>query len=79
MNSIIDTFASSQSEQRLAVSPAEAARMAGIGRTTLYAALGSGDLRSFKIGKRRLISVDALKQWLSAAESASSGESGHGR
>ena len=51
-------------ETRLAVSPAEAARLAGVGRTTLYAALGSGKLASFKIGKRRLITVDALRNWL---------------
>src|SRR6201997_4439385 len=30
----------------LAVSPVEAARLAGLGRTTIYAALGSGALRS---------------------------------
>jgi hypothetical protein len=34
----------------LAVSPAEAARLAGLGRTTIYAALGSGALKSLKIG-----------------------------
>lgn len=53
---------------RLAVSPAEAARISGVGRTTLYAAIGSGALRSLKIGKRRLITVDALKEWLASAE-----------
>ena len=42
--------------------------MAGIGRTTLYAALGDGTLRSLKIGKRRLIHVDALKAWIVAHE-----------
>lgn len=57
-------------DARLAVSPAEAARLAGIGRTTLYEALGSGALRSLKIGKRRLITIEALKDWLAAAECA---------
>lgn len=57
-------------DPRLAVSPAEAARLAGIGRTTLYEALGSGALRSLKIGKRRLITMQALKEWLAAAERA---------
>lgn len=52
----------------LAVSPAEAARLAGVGRTTLYAAIGSGALRSLKIGKRRLITIEALRSWLAAAE-----------
>jgi excisionase family DNA binding protein len=41
----------------LAVSPAEAARLAGLGRTSIYCALGSGELKSIKIGKRRLIAV----------------------
>jgi excisionase family DNA binding protein len=49
---------------RLAVSPIEAARIAGIGKTKLYEAMGSGELRSFKIGKRRLILIDELRNWL---------------
>ena len=49
---------------RLAVSPIEAARIAGGGRTKLYEALGSGDLRSLKIGKRRLILIESLRNWL---------------
>ena len=48
----------------IAVSPDEAARLAGVGRTTLYAALAKGDLPSIKIGTRRLIRVDAIRDWL---------------
>ncbi len=44
--------------------------MAGVGRTTLYAAIGSGGLKSIKIGKRRLIAVEALRAWLLAHEVA---------
>lgn len=58
---------------RLAVSPGEAARISGLGRTTLYAAIGSGALRSLKIGKRRLITIEALKDWLAAAELSTKG------
>ena len=54
--------------ERLAVSVEDAAAMAGVGRTTLYAALGAGSLRSLKIGKRRLIRVEALKAWIAAHE-----------
>ncbi len=54
----------------LAVSPAEAARLAGLGRTTIYAALGSGALKSLKIGKRRLIALDVLRSWLLSHEVA---------
>lgn len=52
----------------IAVSPDEAARLAGIGRTTLYAALAKGDLPSIKIGTRRLIRVDAIREWLARHE-----------
>jgi excisionase family DNA binding protein len=54
----------------LAVSPAEAARLAGLGRTSIYSALGSGELKSLKIGKRRLIAVEALRTWLLSHEVA---------
>ena len=56
--------------QLIAVSPNEAARLIGIGLTTLYAALAAGALRSAKIGKRRLITIEALKAWLLAHEAA---------
>jgi excisionase family DNA binding protein len=54
----------------LAVSPAEAARLPGLGRTTIYAALASGALNSLKIGKRRLITIEALRSWLLSHEVA---------
>ena len=48
----------------LAVSVGEAARLAGVSRTMLYQALRSGSLRSLKIGSRRLITIEALGDWL---------------
>ena len=57
-----------QAAQILAVSPNEAARLCSIGRTTLYAALSSGELKSIKIGTRRLITIDALRSWLKKNE-----------
>lgn len=57
-----------QTAQILAVSPNEAARLCGIGRTTLYAALSSGELKSVKIGTRRLVMLDALRDWLKRHE-----------
>lgn len=57
-----------QAAQILAVSPNEAARICSIGRTTLYAALSSGELKSVKIGTRRLITLDALRNWLKRHE-----------
>jgi excisionase family DNA binding protein len=52
----------------LAVSAGEAARLAGVSRTTLYQALRSGSLRSLKIGNRRLITIEALRAWLHSHE-----------
>ena len=60
-----------QAAQVLAVSPNEAARLCSIGRTTLYAALSSGDLKSIKIGTRRLITLEALRDWLKRNEQPS--------
>jgi excisionase family DNA binding protein len=57
-------------EPRLAYSPGEAARAAGISRTKLYEAISSGDLRTFKLGSRRLIRVQALEEWLRSFEAA---------
>ena len=68
MNYAISSGAGRPAIERLAVSPSEAARLAGIGRTTLYEAIGSGALRSLKIGKRRLITVEALREWLGGLE-----------
>ncbi len=55
----------------IAVSPDEAARLAGIGRTTLYTALAKGDLKSIKIGTRRLITIEAIHEWLAAHQTGS--------
>ncbi|MEQ1618881.1 MAG: helix-turn-helix domain-containing protein [Terricaulis sp.] len=50
----------------IAASPAEAARLIGIGRTKLYEALSSGVLPSYRVGTRRLIRVADLEAWLEA-------------
>ena len=50
----------------LAVAPAQAAILAGSGRTKLYEAISSGALPSFKIGTRRLIRVSDLDEWLAS-------------
>lgn len=56
-----DTTAANRVERpdRLAYSVTEAAALTGLGKTTLYALMGTGALPSCKIGKRRLIaSID---------------------
>lgn len=54
---------------RLAVSVDEAARMIGVGRTFLYAAIAKKELKSAKVGGRRLVTADALRSWLAAHSS----------
>ncbi|MCH9751493.1 MAG: helix-turn-helix domain-containing protein [Alphaproteobacteria bacterium] len=48
----------------LAVSPSEAARIMGLGRTKLYELLSANELKSFKLGARRLIRVSEIEAFL---------------
>lgn len=49
---------------RMAVSPGEAARMLGLGRTKFYELLAANEIASIKLGARRLIRVRDLEDWL---------------
>ena len=51
-----------------AVSVDEAARRAGVSRAFLYERLAAGELPSIKLGKRRLVRVEALRAWLASHE-----------
>jgi excisionase family DNA binding protein len=55
---------------RLAVSVAEAGRLIGVGRTRLYAEIASGGIKTFKVGRRRLIRVQILEEWIASREAA---------
>ncbi|MDC0360858.1 excisionase family DNA-binding protein [Alphaproteobacteria bacterium] len=63
----------------LAVAPGEAARLMGIGRTLVYEEIASTRLRSAKIGKRRLITIEAIKDWLKAREAENASSEGYGQ
>ena len=52
----------------LAVSPAEAARLLGLGKTKFYELLAANEITSVKIGTRRLIRVSVLEEWLRVQE-----------
>lgn len=69
---IMHTPTAAHEPSRLAVSPGEAARLLGIGRTRLYEEIGSGALPSFRLGRRRLIRMAAIEAWLLAQESNAS-------
>ena len=51
---------------RLTVPPAEAARIAGISRATLYAELAARRIVARKCGRRTLVSLESLKAWVAA-------------
>lgn len=58
-----------------AVSIAEArAMLGGIANATIYSLIATGALRSFKVGRRRLIGVDAIKEYIANAERETTGE-----
>ncbi len=50
--------------QRLALSVAEAAVEAGVGRDQVYAAIRDGRLEARKWGRRTVITYDALQRFL---------------
>lgn len=50
--------------EQLALTVAEACAAARIGRTTLYEAIKNGDLVAAKYGRKTLIRVDDLRNWL---------------
>lgn len=56
---------------RLAFPVGEAAQIIGIGRTTLYAEIASGRVQTVTIGKRRLVTRQALEAYLAALSEAS--------
>ena len=63
-----DRSASGNSGSPEAESVADAARRAGVSRTFLYERIAAGDLPTVKVGKRRLVRVEALRAWLLGLE-----------
>ena len=50
-------------DERIAVDVETAAEMLGISRGALYPLVMAGDVPSFKVGRRRLVLVEALRSW----------------
>jgi excisionase family DNA binding protein len=55
-----------ETSERLAVSIVDAARAAGVGRSTIYENINSGALKARKAGRRTLILRSDLEAWLSS-------------
>jgi excisionase family DNA binding protein len=51
---------------RLALGVAEAAKAAGVGRTTLFEAIRKGQIAAKKVGRRTIITTDELNAWLNS-------------
>jgi excisionase family DNA binding protein len=49
------------SEKRVWVTPKEAIRISGIGRTRLYELLNAGTIKSIKLGGKRLVSYASIE------------------
>ena len=62
----------------ICVTPEEAGKVLGIGRTFVYELLATGKLESIKLGRRRLIPREALER-LVAEERERQSENGRGQ
>jgi excisionase family DNA binding protein len=65
--------------QTLAVSIAEAVRLTGIGRSSLYEAIRRGDLPIRKSGRRTVLLMEDLRRWLAGLPAPHGSELRHGR
>ena len=57
-------------DERMAYRPNEAAKVIGLSRDMIYGAIRDGTLRSLKIGGARLITADALREFVRRHEEA---------
>lgn len=68
-------FKAIANDDRLAYSVDDVVRLLGTNRSAIYKAISSGQLRSFKIGRRRLISRRAIKEYIRTLEEEEASES----
>lgn len=59
----------SQQVQPYALTIDNAARFSGLSRSRIYELMGTGSLKSFKVGSRRMIKAEDLKAFLDHAAS----------
>ena len=53
----------------LAVPIPEAARLGGVGRSTIYTEIAKGNLKIRKIGRRTVVAMSDLRDWLASKTS----------
>ena len=56
----------SEQDSKLLVRQAEAAVMLSMSERNLWSLVQAGEVPSFKIGRSRFFSVDALKEWIAS-------------
>ena len=61
---------SSALQQPIAVHIDEAVRLSGIGRTSLYTLITDGRIRTVRLGRRRLVLVESLREFLEGQSEA---------
>jgi len=57
-----------QQPERLSYNVEEACAVPGLNRNALYRAMATDQLRTFKVGKRRMVSIRALREFIEAKE-----------
>jgi excisionase family DNA binding protein len=65
---IVQKTAERPEVQRITLNVSEAALVSGVGKSSLYAEMEAKRLPYIKVGRRRLIRIDALKAWLDSCE-----------
>lgn len=60
--------------EKLTYSVAETAEVLGVSRPTVYTLIHRADFPVFKIGNRVLVSVDGLRQWVTAQAAQEEGD-----
>ncbi|PZU27393.1 MAG: ethanolamine utilization protein EutA [Stenotrophomonas sp.] len=58
--------------ERLSYTTDEACASTGLNRNALYRAMNAGQLKTFKVGKRRMVSARALREFIEAREKEAS-------
>ncbi len=70
IESVVEPSLPKISTDRLYVRPAEAAKMTGLARSTIFAALYAGQLRGFRRGRAWLIPIDEVRRWVEGDQAA---------